>query len=147
MKPRIILAALALLTASAYGQSLGAYNGACAAGGQALVTQGLPSAGTQPILGGALASGTGAVGSFPNCRVTVYLTGTTTQANPIYANASGSQTISNPFKANSDSSFLFFASTSGPYDTALSGGGLPAPVTLTGITLFSSCSLNGVFYV
>ncbi len=128
------LALFVLLSLPAFGQTLGSVNGQCAKGGQALVTQGLPSTGTQnlslsegPV---ALSLGTGAIGSFPGCTITVYLTGTTNVAT-IYSTVS-STPLANPFTGNVDGSFLFFALPVG-YDILLSGGGMPSPVTLTDV--------------
>jgi hypothetical protein len=128
------LALFALLSLPAFGQTLGSVNGQCAKGGQALVTQGLPSTGTQNLSASegtiALSLGTGAIGSFPGCTITVYLTGTTNVAT-IYSTVS-STPLANPFTGNVDGSFLFFALPIG-YDILLSGGGMPSPVTLTDV--------------
>jgi hypothetical protein len=79
-------------------------------------------------------------GIIPSCTVTVYLTGTTTKA-AIYSDGSGSY-LSNPFTANTDGSWLFFALTSQAYDVVLSGGippnVYPTPRTLTGLVPESS---------
>ena len=74
----------------------------------------------------------------PSCKVTVFLTGTTTPAT-IYKDAIGTP-LSNPFTADSlaavaPGKWLFFAATNQGYDVTMSGGIAPltyaAPVTLT----------------
>jgi hypothetical protein len=123
-----------LIPCAVLGQTLGSVNGQCAKGGQALVTQGLPSTGTQNLSASegtvALSLGTGAIGSFPGCTITVYLTGTTNIAT-IYSTIT-STPLANPFTGNADGSFLFFALPVG-YDILISGGGMPSPVTLTDV--------------
>ena len=135
MMSKIRLLLLLALASPAFAQNFG-YNGQCAKGGQSVVVQGLLSSGTQPIGGGGLtALGTGVIGSFPSCSVTVFITGSTTPAT-LVGNKSGSSPLTNPFTANIDGSFLFF-SVAGEYDVVMSGGGLPSPVTLTDISLGS----------
>jgi hypothetical protein len=128
------LALFALLSLPAFGQTLGSVNGQCAKGGQALLTQNLPSTATQNLSASegtvTPSPNTGAIGSFPGCTVTVYLTGTTNVAT-IYSTAT-STSLANPFTGNVDGSFLFFALPVG-YDILLSGGGMPSPVTLTDV--------------
>lgn len=62
-------------------------------------------------------------GVVPSCTVQVYLTGTFTPAT-IYSNGS-SGALSNPFTANPDGSFTFWAATGQGYDAVLSGGVVP----------------------
>lgn len=71
--------------------------------------------------------------SFPRCTVTVYLSGTTTKAS-IFSDKIGT-VLSNPFTANTDASFLFFAASGVPYDVTISGGGMPTPWTFVDICL------------
>lgn len=113
-------------------QTYGSYNGQCAKGGQAVVTQGLISSGTQPLPSGTTVLGTGVIGSYPSCTVAVYLTGTLTLAT-IYSNSTGT-VLTQPFTANTDGSFIFYALPA-LYDVTISGGGLPSPVTLTAVTV------------
>ena len=109
-----------------------AYNGMCSKGGQAVLTQGLASTGTQPLSGAPTSTGTGVVASYPGCLVTVYLTGTTNTA-IIYSSAGGGA-LTNPFTASTvDGSFIFYTTAGVGYDITLSGGGLPATVTLTDV--------------
>src|SRR5208282_2084991 len=111
-----------LLLCSAWGhaQTYVAFNGNCAKGGQNVVTQGLTSSTT-------------VIASYPLCTVSVFLTGTTNAAQ-IYPSATGG-VLPNPFTANTDGSFLFFALPGVGYDITMSGAGLPSPVTLTGVLL------------
>lgn len=73
-------------------------------------------------------------GIIPRCTVTVYLTGTTTQAPVIYKDSANTP-LTNPFTANADGSWLFYAPSGTGYDVVLSGGVSPntylIPVTLT----------------
>lgn len=108
-----------------------AFNGQCSKGGQAVVTQGLVSTGTTPLTGGTLAPNTGVLASYPLCSVSVYFTGTTNRA-PIYSDIIGTP-LTQPFTANIDGSFLFYAAALTGYDVTVSGGGLPAPSTLTDV--------------
>jgi len=108
-----------------------AFNGSCSKGGQAVVTQGLVSTGTTPLSGGPIAPSTGVLGSYPLCQVSVYFTGTTSGA-LIYSDAIGTP-LTQPFTANADGSFLFYAAALTGYDVTMAGGGLPAPVTLTDV--------------
>lgn len=124
-------AVLLFIGSLAWGQGVAAYNGQCAKGGQSILYFSQASTGTQPIGGGTVSTGTGAIGSFPKCTVSVFFTGTLNLA-PIYSNPSlGS--LANPFTANADGSFLFFATIGAGYDITMSGGGLPVPVTLTDV--------------
>lgn len=101
-----------------------AANGACAKGGIFPSVSGQP--GTNPFLA-----------SYPQCQVTVYLTGTSTLASLFANNLSTPTPLSNPFTANLDGSWLFFAAA-GQYDINLAGGTpfvLPVPVTLTAVSV------------
>lgn len=55
------------------------------------------------------------------CTVTVYLTGTTTLANPIYSDNLNTPKA-NPFVADASSGFWFFYADNGRYDVVFSGG-------------------------
>jgi hypothetical protein len=134
-----IAALMFLLFATVAGAQTAAVNGYCALGAAQANTSGLSSANYLQ-------------GVIPSCTVTVYLTGTTIKAT-IYSNGSGGA-LTNPFTANSDATWLFFAAVSQGYDVVLSGGNppnvYPTPKTLTGLypsTQFSSpgvLSINGV---
>lgn len=96
------------------------YQGFCSVGGVKVMTSGLSSSTTVQA-------------SYPQCTVTVYLTGTSTLAN-IFADGSGTP-LANPFTANNNASWLFYANNTG-YDAVLSGGvpnQFPAPFTLINV--------------
>jgi hypothetical protein len=133
MKRLSIILAVLLSPVVVRAQTNFAFNGQCQKGGQATVTQGLVSSGTQPLSGPPSSPGTGVMGSYPGCQIAVVLTGTTTPAN-IFSDVIGTP-LANPFTGNTDGSFLFFASSGSAYDITLSGAGLPAPVTLTDVSL------------
>lgn len=88
----------------------GSIQGYCNLGGSQSLTSGLPSSNYLQ-------------GVIPYCTITVYLTGTTTYAQ-LYSNSSGTP-LTNPFKANADGSFLFYAETSAAVDVVASGGAQP----------------------
>jgi hypothetical protein len=113
-----LLVLMLLSAGKAFGIVPQALQGFCTVGGIRVATSGLLSTNT-------------VLASYPQCTVTVYLTGTTTPAT-IYADAN-STPLSNPFTANTAASWLFFAATSTCYDIVLSGGSpiaLPSPYTL-----------------
>lgn len=98
----------------------------CQAGGQQVNIQGLLSS-------------TRVQASYPLCTVTVRNAGTAT-ISTIFS-TSGGGALGNPFTANSDGSFLFFASNTVCYDVTISGGtpnALPAPFTYSNICLAGS---------
>ena len=87
-------------------------------------------AGNQPVITNTIHSSTVVQKSYPSCTVTVYITGTLTAAT-IYSDNLGT-VLSNPFTANNDGSWGFYAGN-GIYDVNLSnGGGIPTPFTLGG---------------
>jgi hypothetical protein len=65
-------------------------------------------------------------GSYPKCQVSVVFTGSTTPAT-IYSTIT-STPLANPFCANADASFLFFASTIAQYDVTISNSSACNPV-------------------
>lgn len=78
--------------------------------------------------------------SYPQCTVTVTLHGTTTLASLFSDN--GVTPLANPFTANTDGSYQFYAAD-GNYDATMSGGlngGFPFPVTVPNIFLSSGGS-------
>lgn len=95
------------------------YSNSCQQGGKQVITSG--------VIGAPRVQG-----SYPQCQVTVYLTGTLTLAS-IFSDNSGT-VKANPFTANIDGSYFFYAANS-RYDVTMSGGGLPAPVTIGDILL------------
>lgn len=75
------------------------------------------------------------MGSYPRCTVTVYQTGTNTLAT-IYSNSTGTH-LSNPFTAQVNALWNFFAVSGSGYDVVLSGGSpiqFPSPITIPGLT-------------
>lgn len=70
--------------------------------------------------------------SYPSCTITVYLTGTLTIAS-IFSDNFGS-VKANPFTANSDASFFFYADD-GRYDIKFSGTGIAVPFTWADVSL------------
>lgn len=132
---KLSIVALLLWCLPALGQNLGHYQGWCEKGSQQVVTQGLVGSGTIPIPSGTAVNGTGVQASYPQCTITVYLTGTLTLAS-IFSNNNVSPTpLANPFTANADGSFGWYASTSATYDNVESGAGLAAPFTYSAISL------------
>jgi hypothetical protein len=124
---KLFIALLLLLgTCTIHAQTLGSYNGQCSKGDIQANVQGLLSSNFF-------------IGSYPLCTVSVYYTGTTNlvPGAQVYANASGSSTLGNPFTANADGSFLLFVAAGAGYDITLSGGGLSAPVTITDVVPLS----------
>lgn len=125
------LAVLALVAPrQAYAQPNYSFQNWCQVGGQQVMLAGLPSTTTVQQ-------------SFPNCTVSVYFSGTLTLS-PIFSDKIG--TIKgNPFTANSDASFLFYASPSVPLDIVISGGGMPSPRTFVGVVVNSTGSTGALF--
>jgi parallel beta-helix repeat protein len=125
MRKWIILALFVLAPVLSYAQYQ-PFNGFCQLGGQFVLTQGLSSI-------------TKVQATYPKCTVTVYLTGTLNLAT-IYSTAGGAA-LGNSFQANTDGSFLFFASGTAQYDvvtSASTSGGtpvMPSPFTYTGVIL------------
>ena len=134
----LLIACLYASVALAQGPLSGA-NGDCTIGGQQVITQGLQSSGTQPIGTTTVSSGSGVEASYPNCSVTVYLTGTLTKASIFANNLSTPTSLGNPFTANGDSSWLFFAAPTACYDIVLQTGTGP---TLPEIRTFADVCLG-----
>jgi len=127
MRRSLLLSAVVLMSMSCFGQVF-RFQQFCQTGAQNVVTQGLNST-------------THVQRSYPSCTVAVYLTGTTTLAT-IYSDPL-STPLANPFTANTDGSFGFWAApsanSSGCYDVTISGGNpgdqLSAPFTFAGVCL------------
>lgn len=135
MKRFLLIIAL-LLAAPSFAKAqttTAAFNGYCTLGAAFSRTSGLPSSNYLQ-------------GIIPQCKVTVYLTGTLTLAT-IYANA-GSGSLTNPFTANTTGSWLFFAAEGQGYDVVMSGGfppnNYPVPVTLTDLIVGGGGGGSGV---
>lgn len=103
----------------------GIVRGYCVQGATKSLTSGLPSSNYLQ-------------GIVPTCTVTVYFAGTTTQVpnSQIFADNLGT-VLGNPFTANVNGAWQFYASAFVQYDVVLSGGTQPnqyiTPVTLTGL--------------
>lgn len=99
--------------------------------------------GNQTVTSGGLTSSTKVQKSFPSCTVTVYLAGTVTPAT-IYSDNAGSPTmLANPFTAQSNGSWTFYAAA-GLYDVVLSGASLPTSLTLPGVGLFDAGAITTI---
>lgn len=77
--------------------------------------------------------------SYPNCTVTVYLTGTLTLAT-LYSDNAGTP-LANPFTANSNGYWAFYADR-GRYDVRFSGTAISSPFTTADIQLCDVISEN-----
>lgn len=111
-----------LLSLPASSQTVGSWNGDCSKGDIFPLAFGTPT--NNPMLG-----------SFPQCTVTVYFTGTSVLAT-LYQNTSLTP-LTNPFNSSTlDGSILFFAATGVGYDIVISGGipfTMPSPRTYTAV--------------
>lgn len=118
------LLAFLLLAAPAF--ALPRANGFCEVGNQTITVNTLSSSTATPVMR-----------SYPGCTVAVYLTGTTTPAT-IYSD-NGVTPLANPFTASaSTGAWFFYAANNSILDVQMSGGGMPSPFTLGGITLQQS---------
>jgi len=125
MKKLLTIIAVLFLTATGYSQTVTtqAAQGFCSTGGAKVMTQGVSSTTAVQV-------------SYPKCSVEVFLTGTSNHAT-IFSNGSGG-TLGNPFTANADASWRFWAATGVGYDIVMSGGTptpFPAPFTLVSVML------------
>src|SRR5882762_9279534 len=101
----LLVLPLILFSSGVLAQTVGSWQQWCQSGGQATVLQGINSS-------------TLVQGSYPQCLVTVFLTGTSTKPT-IYSTVTLTP-LSNPFTANTDGSFLFFAALTSQYDVTIS---------------------------
>jgi hypothetical protein len=106
MRKFVQIALLMLLSMPVFAQN-GSVQGFCQDGGAKVVTQGMNSTTTVQA-------------SYPRCMVTVYLTGTMTK--PSIFSGIGGGTLGNPFEANTDGSWIFYAAQGAGLDVLLSGG-------------------------
>lgn len=93
--------------------------------------QGFCTTGGQPVKVAGMSSTNTVLASYPRCTVTVYQSGTTTPAT-IYSDANQTP-LSNPFTANADASWVFWAKNGGALDITMSGGTpntFPQPFTI-----------------
>lgn len=100
----------------------------CETGGQVTVTSGIPSS-------------TQVQASFPQCTVTVFVTGSGGTLATIYADNNGTP-LSNPFTANSSGAWFFYA-PNGHYDVMLSGSGIPGQFTISDVLLYDPAGPSG----
>lgn len=123
---RILIFAVILQAGMAVAQgSLAGVNGDCTVGGQQVLTQGLPSTGTQQIGTSNVLPGAGVMASFPMCSVSVVLSGTANTASIFSDNLASPTPLSNPFVANVDGTFVFFTAQGTCYDITTSSGSGP----------------------
>ena len=98
--------------------------------------QGWCEDGNYPLVTSGLTSTNFAQGSFPKCTVTVFVHGGGLAT--IYSD-NASTPLSNPFTADTNGQWLFYAGN-GRYDITMSGAGFPAPTTYSDIILFDCIS-------
>jgi hypothetical protein len=140
MKAGRMLAVLILsVCRMVHGQYL-AVSGNCELPGQQAVISGLVQSGTLPFAGYPFTVGSGVMASYPQCLVTVYPaeSGTPVPAGNVYSDAVG-DVLGNPFTANTDGSWVFYAA-SACYDVVLSSGTLPASQMPALKTLSGKCA-------
>jgi hypothetical protein len=96
--------------------------------------QGFVENGNLVITVGGVSAAQKAQGSYPQAQVAVYLAGTTTLASIFADNLATPTPKANPFTAQTNGYFFFYAAN-GRYDVTFSGGGLAAPLTFGDILL------------
>jgi hypothetical protein len=125
MKKLFLLIALMLFgLTSVY--SMERYNGYCEQGGQKVTTYSLDST-------------TKVQRSYPSCTVTVNIHSSI--AATLFSDSVGTP-LANPFVANTDGSYSFYAAN-GKYDITMSVGGMTSPYTLWEVQLSDTGSLDG----
>ncbi len=128
---RFLLSLILALSPLAAKAQLGPATGYCTNGGVRVMTSGS-------------ASSTAVQASYPRCTVNVYLAGTITPAT-LYSDGS-STPLANPFTANADGSWNFWAAAGAYYDITMSGGtpnAFPAPKTLSNFLINGPSSGGG----
>ena len=101
--------------------------------------QGWVQLGNKTVTTGGVASTTKVQQSFPSATVAVYNHGTAVLSTIFSDNIS--TPLANPFTATSAGYFQFYAAD-GRYDVTFSGGGIPAPVTISDVVLADPTTLN-----
>lgn len=124
MLRRLLLLAFLVAAPAAMAQN-GSFQNWCQAGNTLASVSGISS--SNPLQG-----------SFPRCKVSVFITGSSTPAT-LFSVVNGSVPLANPFCASAEGSFLLFASQSAQYDITISNDAscnpsptypqLPAPFT------------------
>lgn len=87
--------------------------------------------GNQPVIVSGLTSTTTVQASYPQCTITVFVTGGGLAT--IFADNNGTP-LSNPFTAQLNGQYIFYAAN-GHYDVNMSGAGFPSPVTISDILI------------
>jgi hypothetical protein len=96
--------------------------------------QGFVENGNLVITVGGVSAAQKAQGSYPQAQVAVYLAGTATLASIFADNLATPTPKANPFTAQTNGYFYFYAAN-GRYDVTFSGGGLAAPLTFGDVLL------------
>src|SRR5215831_12402805 len=122
---RFVAVVGAILVLPALASAREAWRGFCEDGNQSVVTSGISST-------------TKVQRSFPRCNVTILVHGGA-KAN-IFSDNNGT-VLANPFQANLDGSWVFYADD-GRYDAQMSGAGFPVPFTLLDILLCDPFSVG-----
>jgi len=108
--------------------------------------QGWCQLGNQVVVTGGVNSTTKVQRSYPQCTISVFDAGTS-NLSTIFSDSS-STPLANPFTANTNGYWYFYAAN-GSYSVQLSGGGLGSPITLANILLndpnISNVSANRVY--
>jgi hypothetical protein len=128
---------LVLLSLPALGQSYASFNGDCAIGGQLAILNNLNSTGTFDPNTQTSAVPGNILASYPQCSVTVYLTGTLTKAS-IFSDNQGQHALSNPFNATVYGQIFFYVLSPLVVDVVENTGAgptMPIPKTLTAVPL------------
>lgn len=126
---RFFILALLLIAPSAIYAQNSALNGFCEVGGIKATTSGSASSNTFQA-------------SYPRCLVSVFLTGTTTKATLFTDN--GITPLANPFTANLNGSWLFYAANGTGLDIVMSGGTpIPFPTPFTLVDLIPGGNSGG----
>lgn len=130
------------LVCPAFAQTYQRTAGLCQDGGQVEVVNGVIASGIVPIgsISPAFTAGTGVVGSYPGCTVTVYNTGTITLST-IYGDSIGTPKA-NPFTASLVDGYWFFYAANGAYDVQLSGAGITTPFLTNTFTVNVAAGAN-----
>jgi hypothetical protein len=97
--------------------------------------QGFVQQGNQIVLTAGVQSDTLVQASYPFATVTVFLTGSTTLAILFADNLSSPTPLANPFTADANGLWFFYA-VNGRYDVMFSGGGLSAAWTMGDVLLY-----------
>lgn len=129
------IAALLWAVAPAHAQN-SAIRGWCETGNTVSLTSGIPST-------------TLLQASYPSCTVTVFIHGGAL-ASGLTQDAAGTQPLSNPFTAQTNGQYFFYATPGSHFDIQLSGGlpfpGFPSPVTLTDFVVPQSSTSVGCLW-